>query len=53
VIVYPLVAVGVRRYREKVVTKLENSRLFRTLRKIWLFRVLKWVFIGGISLARD
>jgi uncharacterized protein (TIGR03546 family) len=52
-IAYPLVALGVRRYREKVVTKLESSKLLRTLRKIWLFRVLKWVFIGGVSLARD
>jgi hypothetical protein len=53
VICYPIVAVGVRRYREKVMTRLESSRLLRTLRKIWLFRVLKWVFVGGISLARD
>lgn len=53
VVMYPLVAAGVRRYRERVVAKLESSKLFRTLQKIWLFRLLKWVLVGGVSLTRS
>ncbi|MFO0983683.1 MAG: TIGR03546 family protein [Planctomycetota bacterium] len=53
IIAYPLVHLGVRRYRERMVTRMESSKLLRTLRKIWLFRVLKWVFVGGVSLTRE
>ena len=36
----------VTRYRERVVERLSESKLFKFLTKIWLVRALKWILIG-------
>ena len=34
------------RYREQVVERLSNSKVFKFLSRIWLVRALKWVLVG-------
>lgn len=47
VALYFPVCLLVTKYREKVVDKLSQSKAFKRLTNIWLFRMLKWIFIGS------